>query len=374
MQNRKKLIKHWTRGILLAGVFLINATLNADALDTITLSNGECGENGAIVDGYVGTTFHNDYLPPVKPSEQAIQLAIGNLVDNGPLPSEVIAFTNNRPPTLKTPPPEVWTTNSNDNVSFSFEDKYKIPVTVWIVSGSYTSQSERAEVFRVVTNNIWQNERQGFELDLAQFKVENARNNSSAADFALFNCNKANEFTVMGEPNSGDNRIQLLIGSSPNQINIYFVNAVSETTSAGPSGSALATTHAVYCHDVIAIGSFAMTHLLAHELGHAFALTHVGALSGFTQSNVMHEASSDRRYLTEGQTFRAVVDSFSKINTNPWYNKRPGLVIRQNCGPQTNNNLCPLLQTRLWPDTNYTYASCPSDITPPMPPTNLRTQ
>lgn len=355
MQNGKELIPHLTRGVLLAGIFLISATLNADALDTITLSNGDCGENGTIVDGYVGTTFHNDYGPPVTPSGQAIQLAIGNLVD----PGEVIAFTNNRPPTLKTP--AGWTTNPNDNVSFSFEPKYSIPVKVWIVHGDYNSQKSRAELARDRTNQIWRDERQGIELDTALFNITNETMTSNAAHFLAFDCTKANEFNPT-------TNIQGLIGFHPGMINIYFVNTVS-----WPASSPT-TTRGVYCgtSGIIAIGSAGSLELLAHELGHAFALEHVGLL-GFPTTNVMHEASMIRHYLTEGQTFRAVVNGYSKINDINFYNKRPGLVTRFDCALNTNG--CPPLQTRLWPDTTYTYASCPSsDNIPPSAPTGLSIQ
>ena len=69
----------------------------------------------------------------------------------------------------------------------------------------------------------------------------------------------------------------------------------------------------------------------------------------FDTTNVLHNASNNRNYLTEGQTFRAVVNSGSAINGV--YNARPGLITR-NCGNSTSTTdvSCPAVQKRIWAD------------------------
>ena len=57
--------------------------------------------------------------------------------------------------------------------------------------------------------------------------------------------------------------------------------------------------------------------LLSHEIGHALSLLHVNGQPTFNQTNVMHNASNTRQFLTEGQFSGAyqfdvlVIDSVS---------------------------------------------------------------
>jgi hypothetical protein len=98
------------------------------------------------------------------------------------------------------------------------------------------------------------------------------------------------------------------------------------------------------------MGRNASDHLFSHEIGHAFSLGHVNALTMFFDTtNVMHNASNNRNFLTEGQTFRAVVNTGSVINGV--YNARPGLITR-NCGNSTDTTVadCPAVQKRIWAD------------------------
>ena len=103
-------------------------------------------------------------------------------------------------------------------------------------------------------------------------------------------------------------------------------------------------------------------YTLAHELGHALGLYHIDSFSDtanppqpyFNQKNVMHSASSKtRNFLTEGQTFRAVVQDGSALNKI--YNARLDPLIKRRCndevGPDpTDPHGCPPVDTRIWVD------------------------
>ena len=98
----------------------------------------------------------------------------------------------------------------------------------------------------------------------------------------------------------------------------------------------------------VAIASGAGAELLAHELGHDFALEHIDDLSAdFDATNIMHSASNVRQFLTEGQVFRAHLRSNSAINQT--YGRRPGLLTR-NCDRDTLAVGCPPVRKRLWAD------------------------
>ena len=111
----------------------------------------------------------------------------------------------------------------------------------------------------------------------------------------------------------------------------------------------------VWCHSqqIIAMGRQTSGPLLTHELGHAFGLAHTtrppAVAQHFDTRNVMHPASSNREFLTEGQTFRAVIGSFSSINQI--YDVRFGKPTRSCPHGVSDTDLdCPGLHKRLWED------------------------
>ena len=88
---------------------------------------------------------------------------------------------------------------------------------------------------------------------------------------------------------------------------MYLVGLVDGSTSRGNACSVGG--------GFVAIAAGAGAELLAHELGHDFALEHVDDLAAaFDPSNVMHSASNVREFLTEGQVFRAHLRSNSALN------------------------------------------------------------
>lgn len=291
--------------------------------DTIQLSNGGLGANGVLVDGKQKGKARNDL---------AFTGAAGTDVQVGAILSskqsnEIIAFTNGRPPTLLQDVP--WTKRS-EAVSVAFENEHLIPIFVWIVQGPFATQQNLALAAGATTAQIWADERQG--IGFSSFTIVDATANPDAPSFANFQCNMQND-------------IKAQIGFNATGVNVYYVNTV-DFDSGG------LTTKGVRCGStgIIAMGSNASTHLFTHEVGHAFDLDHVNDIVAFfDQTNVMHNASDTRRFLTDGQTFRAVFKPASAINTI--YNARPGLTTRScTASTSTTNVTCPAVQKRIWGD------------------------
>jgi hypothetical protein len=100
------------------------------------------------------------------------------------------------------------------------------------------------------------------------------------------------------------------------------------------------------------MGRYTHGLLMAHELGHAFNLSHTtgpGSVGLFDTTNVMHNNSSSREYLTEGQNYRVVYDALSSIND--LYRVREGQPTRACPHHYVESNLtCPPIQKRIWAD------------------------
>jgi len=310
MKQGKKCVGIWA--LLAAANFLAAGCNN----DKVHLTNGATGENGILVDGTKrGSSVNDERFAGAAGSD----IAIGRFTRSG----EVIGYTNDHPPTLKAG--VAWTAGS-DTVNLAFENKYLVPFYIWIVKGPYADQRMVAINASVRTSQIWTNERQG--IGFSVFQINDATAAPEAPSFYAFTC------AAMAAD------IKLKIGFNSGGINIYYVDTVDSVTTKG-----------IACGGgVVAMGKRTSDHLLSHEIGHGFNLVHVNSLTSFFDTtNVMHPASNNRNYLTEGQTFRAVVNSGSFINRV--YNARPGLITRD-CGNSTSTTdfSCPAVQKRIWSD------------------------
>jgi hypothetical protein len=320
-----KNVSRFVEGVMRIAQLLVSTFLLflLAACDTVRLTNGGSGENGVLVDGTTGGSSHNDDRYTAAAGSN---FSVSNYSGSG----EIVAYTNDHPPTLK---PNVSWSGGSDTVDVNFENKYLVPFFVWIIQGAFSTQQMVAINACVRTSQIWHDERQG--ISFSTFNILDATANSNAGSFLAFDCSKASNMkTQIGFNNGG--------------VNVYYVNTVDFDSGA-------ATTNGVWCGgNVVAMGKDASDHLFSHEIGHAFSLEHVNTLTTFFDTtNVMHNASNDRRFLTEGQTFRAVVNSSSSINTV--YNARPGLVTRPcTTSTDTTNAQCPAIQKRIWADgTNW---------------------
>jgi Metallo-peptidase family M12B Reprolysin-like len=271
---------------------------------------------GALIDGERDKQCLNDYKQ--KPVDSNEDMYIGNfrsspagggvaayfsvpgylglacLVEG---PGEIIGFTRGYPPTILD---VAWTPRS-DYVDLHFQKTYTFPVKVWIVSGDSHDQKGRAALALLMTETIWHNERQGFAFSSVTFD-----DTKKDDDFASFTCDS---FDNADETNwITHNRIE------PKMVNIYYVDKVIGQRNGGYEPENGFNCYAKGYRNVIVMGSNTAPALLAHEFGHAFGINHVGSFTEFDETNVMHEASDFRTFLTEGQTFRQTILPYSAVN------------------------------------------------------------
>ena len=240
---------------------------------------------------------------------------------------EVVAFGVDRPPTVR---PATWATTLADQVvSVPFAPLAAIPVTIWVVAGPYATTQQTALTFWQTAQLYFTAERLGVRM--SALEIVDATANPNAAAWGAFTCGNANANVAA---------LQSAIGLRAGRINVYLVGLVDGSTSRGN----VCTVGGGFA----AIAAGAGAELLAHELGHDFALEHVDDLTAaFDTANVMHSASNVRRYLTEGQTFRAHLRSNSALNSV--YGMRSGLPVRD-CDRDTPALGCPAIARRLWAD------------------------
>ncbi len=308
-----------TKGLL--GVAIVGCVVTALACagDTVQASGGDGMEDGILADGTVSGTAH--VYDRVTGSD-------GSAISVGPYDAgggDVVAFTAGHAPTIKNP--GTWT-SGNDHVTLAFDPKFKVRFQNWIVQGPFADGSTRAINACIRTSQIWRDERQGTAF--SAFGITDATTDPQAATYTAFTCGLA----------AG---IKTDIGFDANAVNVYWVNTVD-------FGSGAATSNGVWCGgNVVAMGANVLDHLFSHEIGHSFDLQHVNSLTTFFDgTNVMHNASNFRSFLTEGQTFRAVTDPSSVVNTLAG---RTGST--RGCGTvstSTTDPTCPAVQKRIWAD------------------------
>jgi hypothetical protein len=291
---------------------------SACAGDRVTTSVGGGGAVGLVVDGTASGSLTND---------DRFTGTDGTAIGVGPYdagPGEVIGFTIGHAPTLRNP--VAWTAG-DDNVPLPFDPKYRLRFQNWIVQGPFAAGQARAINACIRTSQIWRDERQG--TGFSAFDITDATADPQAANHTAFTCASATG-------------IKTDIGFDANAVNVYWVNTVD-------FGSGALTSNAVYCGgNVVAMGSNTLDHLFSHEIGHNYTLEHVNTLTTFFDAtNVMHNASNFRSFLTEAQTFRAVVNAGSVVNS---LGARAGTT--RNCGNNTTTNVadCPAVQKRVWAD------------------------
>ena len=243
--------------------------------------------------------------------------------------NEVIAYQQERPVSLVEN--AAWT-DDPDDVTVNFAPEMGVGFFVWLLKEPFSARQTQAVAACIKLDQIWQSERMGTQI--ATFQVNDRTTDPARAPFLDFTCADAAD-------------IRSQIGFNSGGVNIYYVDRVD-------FGNGFSTGNGVWCgNNTVVMGSGASDHLAAHETGHAFSLDHVNALTtNFDTSNVMHNASNNRQYLTEGQTLRAHFTPGSVINST--YNLRSGLPTR-NCASlsETAAPDCPAVQKRIWADGSF---------------------
>jgi len=238
---------------------------------------------------------------------------------------EVVGLTTYRPVT-------VAQTDWNSNVTLVFPNQISVPITFWIVRGTFSTQRTLAMNALTTALEVFWDERMG--IILSPIDVRDATGNANASKYATFTCTQQAQ-------------LQSDIGVANGRLNVYLLGSVDR------GGSNFATTNGNACAiggNFVALGSNINSDLLAHELGHNFGLTHTDDLTAdFDATNVMWSSSSTRQFLTEGQIVRGHLTPGSAMNA---LNLRPGLLTR-NCPRDTNDRNCPAIRKRIWADGTF---------------------
>src|SRR5215471_3839744 len=251
-----------------------------------------------------------------------------NSVNVGPRSGagEAITFSAHRPVALQS---VAWSTSAGDQtVSVPFAGEFNTPVTIWVLVGPYTTTQQTALTLWQTAQQIYWDERLGVSL---QLEVVDATANPKASSWSAFTC---------GTGNANVAQIQSDIGMRPGRMNVYMVSLVDGSSSRGNA--------CAIGGGFVAIASGSGAELLSHELGHDFGLEHIDDLTdSFDTTNVMHSASNNRQFLTEGQTFRAHLRPNSAINSV--FGLRSGMPTRA-CDRDTMILGCPWIAKRIWAD------------------------
>ena len=306
-------------------VLLSACCLYLSACDHIQVLNAQ-GDTGILIDGERTAPINDEGF--VGSGNGSLDFEVG-YIELATAPGDnnwVIGFGAGLAPTyLNTP----WTT-SEDRFDMTMAEPIDISLTIWIMQGPYMDQLLHAADAIAMTDAIWQAERAGFRIATVVFNDATADPDST---FWMLN-------SISLTRNWND--YSTLIGSDSGRINIYWINTVglSQTTGLSDFGSR------------ILMGKNTGDELLAHEIGHAFNLQHPSPCRtpnvNFDATNVMWPCSNTRAFLSEGQIFRAHFDAASA--TNNVYAARPATQPTTNCPSLVGNNVCPILERRLWAD------------------------
>ncbi len=294
-----------------------------DEPDLIRFHNLQGFQVGALLDG-ANPGLLNDIARVAEDSVLSVVLNPSGVND------EVVAFTRGRPPEIL--PNAPWT-EGTDTVDVTFRAPIRISVTAWIVRDPFAALQDRATSQSITTTAVWFEERVGVEFD--EFEIVDATRDPDAA--RIQRTTMCNQRTLA----------ETGIGKRAGRINIYYVELVDGGRDQGYS-----------CGDMIFMAEASGHELLVHEIGHSFGLGHVDNLAGFSTRNVMHSASSVRRYFTEGQLFRAHFDTFTALSLV--YGNLP-LGIRP-CPDGAVSVRCMELGTRLWADGSEPITAARRDL------------
>jgi hypothetical protein len=247
---------------------------------------------------------------------------VGNQAGDG----EVIGFSQYRPARVQS---VSW---SGQTVDVNLGDQIRVPLSFWILSTPFSTNSQRADAFWFAMQTTYWPERVG--LLFTPTTTHDATNAPNVATHRAFTC---------GNNNANMTSMRNDVGFDAGRINVYVVDSVDGSTSRGQA-----------CQiggPFVAIAATAGTDLLSHEIGHDLALTHIDDLTGsFDTTNVMHSASNSRAFVTEGQLFRMHLEPASAINAV--YNVRPGQPTRT-CARDTTSRTCSAIAKRLWADGTF---------------------
>lgn len=280
---------------------------------TVRFASTSARPNGVLLtDGF--STGYSGYVTNTD------TVAVGSRSGNG----EAVGFSEYRPVRLNS----VTWPGTNNIVEINLGDQIRVPITFWILSAPFSTNRQTADDFWFEMQTTYWPERVG--LLFTPTTVRDATNGTNVATHRNFTC---------GTNNANMTKMRNDIGFDAGRINVYVVDSVDGSVSRGQA-----------CEiggPFVAIAASAGADLLSHEIGHNLALTHTNDLTSFNMTGIMHDASSTRQFISEGQLFRMHLQAASAINSV--YSVRPGQITRD-CPRDTTSRTCPPVAKRLWAD------------------------
>jgi len=199
-----------------------------------------------------------------------------------------------------------WTPGPN-KITVPQRKRIKVGLTFWLTQKPFKPARKRALEAVVASVAIFDDENTGIEIDGTTKGQVHADTAGAAAAFATFKCSDKSTLLAALPPTTG-------------RINVYYTDIVE-----GHSG--FSSQYGNACakgSPFIAMGSLSSDHLLAHEIGHVCGLADQDGSTGFHVGHVMHKASDDREYFTEGESvymnygpFSLICGSWSSITGQP---------------------------------------------------------
>ncbi len=288
--------------------------------DLVRVTGGSGDAAGFLIDGFRSGSPLNDFA--VVSDQLLVEVGIVDATTAGN--NEVVAFSRARRPSIQ---PAAWSAGV-DTVGVTLEGPLEVDLTVWMVQGPFSSQSTRALNAVNTTRSIWNLERAGIVIDSVEV-IDATEDPDATQLLQLTLCNSKDD-------------LENLIGKKEGTINLYYVETVDGGTDRGRA-CPIGGDHAI-------MAERSGDELLSHEIGHLLSLTHIdGITQEFDRTNVMHSASSSRRYLTEGQIFRQHFDPNSA--TNRVFGLRTD--EERACPRDTASASCPAIAGRVWSDGSF---------------------
>ena len=250
------------------------------------------------------------------------EAAVGSFLSRDICNEEIVIFSDDNEMLLIEQPG--WRDPLGDNRWIQMHDRLSPKVEVWLVDGS-----------------VWAKLRA--EADLA--RADHAFNSSNCGIGFRGQIHNAPEETEGlldgGCELLGDLRQR--IGYEADRINVYYLRNAGAT--------------ALRCSDnVILVGSNASNETLAHMFGHLFSLEDTNAHPSIPFTNIMNDTQTYRDTFTEGQCFRANVNSCaaadSYLNSSGFRASRFGRwpPPTRCCPDGTISSICPALELDILPN------------------------
>jgi hypothetical protein len=198
---------------------------------------------------------------------------------------EAVAFAEGHPPTVLS---SLRWTPARDSLRLELLPRVRVPMTLWVVDGPWEEVGPLAQVQAQRARDTWR--AAGVELDVTIVDATRFPGAERYQDVVVETCL---------------NDVPEVIGAARGQLNAYYVWDIFNTKyQVGGQG--------VHCGGgriELASGDTRSSHLLAHEVGHAFSLEH-RTIDG----NVMHWTAAGPG-VTLGQWFRSHHNTLSFIQT-----------------------------------------------------------